>query len=395
VKLRNSAAPGGDAGALALAPPPGNEKIPGLDGLRGLMVLTVVLFHAADDSGALVGTGWSRWAGGLTFGPDVFMMISGFLLYRPYVSARVRGTPRPRLLNFYRKRVLRVFPGYWVAITLAAIYPGLPGIFSSDWWKYYGLLHIYFSDSVFGGLAVSWTLCTEVSFYLLIPLIAYVADRLARGGDARMWRRLEIAALVIVSALAVEWHHHFSGGNVLTAIAYARALWLPGLACYFAIGMIMALLTVPLPGERHPRELIPSIRWLTVGCFALAFVAYWVKAYSTSLMDEWVLNGVVSLLLFVPASLARPGDGLARFLTTPALEYLAVVSFGVYLYHRSFVKILLDHGFGGHSFLDYVALSAVAIALSLVAAQISYKVVEEPFLRLKYGSKRPKTASAS
>ncbi len=129
--------------SLATKPPPGNEKVVGLDGLRGLMVFTVILVHAAEDTGALTGVSWSRFVGSLTFAPDVFLMLSGFVLYRPFVSARVRNTPKQPALRFWRKRALRVFPAYWVAITLAAIWPGLPGVFSGDWWKYYGLLHIY------------------------------------------------------------------------------------------------------------------------------------------------------------------------------------------------------------------------------------------------------------
>jgi peptidoglycan/LPS O-acetylase OafA/YrhL len=378
----------------ALAPPPGNEKIVGLDGLRGLMVLTVVLYHVGEDTGALTGHGWSRFIGSLTFAPDVFMMLSGFLLYRPFVTARVRGRPRPGTLRFFRKRALRVFPAYWVAITLAAIWPGLPGVFTRDWWMYYGLLHIYFTHGadgvvpVFGGIAVSWTLCTEISFYLVLTALALWGGSLYRWLGPTRGRAVEIAVLVLFGAEAIWWHHTLAS-NTLIAVDWARSLWLPGLACYFAVGMILALLTVPVGNSRHPRELLGRSLWpFACVCFAGAVACFLLYCYGHSQMEQWLLNGAISALVFVPAALARPSDGLGKLLGSAVMEWLAVVSYGAYLYHRPIIWALERAGLGGHSALDYVEMVLPALALSLIAGQLCYRIVELPFLKLKYGSLR-------
>jgi peptidoglycan/LPS O-acetylase OafA/YrhL len=70
----------------------------------------------------------------------VFFALSGFLLYRPYLAARLAGRPQPSTRSFLRRRWLRILPAYWVALTVLAIWPGLPGVFTGDWWRYYGLL---------------------------------------------------------------------------------------------------------------------------------------------------------------------------------------------------------------------------------------------------------------
>jgi peptidoglycan/LPS O-acetylase OafA/YrhL len=57
--------------------------------------------------------------------------------------------------------LFRIVPAYWAALTLLAIYPGLPGVFTADFWRYYGFLQIYNATTRFGGLSVAWSVCVE------------------------------------------------------------------------------------------------------------------------------------------------------------------------------------------------------------------------------------------
>jgi peptidoglycan/LPS O-acetylase OafA/YrhL len=79
----------------------------------------------------------------LDIGVTVFFLISGFLLYRPFVLARFHEAQPVRGRDFARRRLLRIVPAYWLALTVLAIYPGLVGIWTHDWWIYYGFLQIY------------------------------------------------------------------------------------------------------------------------------------------------------------------------------------------------------------------------------------------------------------
>src|SRR3954471_22762297 len=163
----------------ALRPPPGNPRFPLVDGLRAVAVVCVLVTHTAFLSGfngkGLLGAITAR----LDVGVTLFFVISGFLLYRPFVGARMHGRPGPAVRRYLRRRALRILPAYWLALTVLAIWPGLTGGFSGDWWRYYFFLQLYDGNTLTRGISVTWTLCVEVTFYLALPL--WVA--LARGRE--------------------------------------------------------------------------------------------------------------------------------------------------------------------------------------------------------------------
>lgn len=366
-----------------------------MDGMRGVATLSVVAFHVALATGATAGTGWHQWIGYLTFGPAMFFMFSGFLLYRPFVSARVLGTPRPTVRSFARKRALRVIPGYWVALTLMAIYPGVTGgVLGGDWFKYYGMLQIYFPDSIFGGLEVSWTLATELSFYFVLPIVALLGAVACRRLGARRARTLEVTALLCVCALSYVWVQHWTSDVPMTTMDWARVLWLPGQATFFGAGMLLAVLTVPLPGERPIRAFIPSWTLFCLGCFGLAFAIYVFRMKSgISPVNGHFTNGLLSAIALLPAVFALPTDrGPARILGTRPMLKLGLISYGIYLYHRPIIhKLHEDLGIGNASLGGTLALLAAVVVPTAVLGAVSYYVVEQPALRYKYrrGRTRP------
>ncbi len=232
----------------------------------------------------------------------------------------------------------------------------------------------------------------------MLPFLAWGGTWLTRRLGAERGRAIEIAILVVVGFEAIWWHRTMSS-NLLIPIDWARALWLPGLTCDFAIGMILALLTVPLPGRRHPREMLGSSLWpLTIVCAIGAIVGYLVYCYapSNANMETWLLNVGISVCLFVPAALARSTDTLGRWLGSAKMEWLAVVSYGAYLYHRPIIWALRKAGLGGGlSFVHYLEILIPATILSLLAGHLSYRIIEMPFLKLKYGSlRRPAVPAA-
>ena len=190
----------------------------------------------------------------------VFFVLSGFLLYRPFLASEIDGAPRVRLIDFGRRRVLRIVPAYWVALTILAIYPGLIGVFTGDWWRYYGLLQVYGSgDEPLQGMAAAWSLCVEVTFYASLPLYAVLMRRLGRGRERASRIRLELAALaafggasVIIRAISLA-----AGGSMIE-------LTLVGTFAWFAVGMALAALSVG-PAPAGPVRFItrhPGVCWL-------------------------------------------------------------------------------------------------------------------------------------
>ena len=133
---------------LAVAPPPGNPRFGGLDALRGMAAIAVVVTHCAAYTNNLPTT-TDHSAIELVYlrvgqlGVCMFFALSGFLLYRPFLAAQIEGG-RPQPFGAYaRRRVLRVVPAYWFALTVLSIVPGLAGMFDAGWWKQYLFLGIY------------------------------------------------------------------------------------------------------------------------------------------------------------------------------------------------------------------------------------------------------------
>src|ERR1700709_1272546 len=153
----------------AVAPPPGNPRFPLFDGLRAIAALSVLVYHSAFYAGAQTQSAFGEVLTRLNIGVAIFFVISGFLLYRPFVAARLDHKHGPGALAYARRRVLRIVPAYWVALTILAFYPGVGGLWSDSWPIFYGFGQVYSVDTVLGGIGPAWTLCTEGVFYAFLP----------------------------------------------------------------------------------------------------------------------------------------------------------------------------------------------------------------------------------
>src|SRR5204862_500400 len=83
-------------------------------------------------------------------------LLAGFLLYRPFVAARLHSQPPPRTAAFWWRRVLRIYPAYWLALGALVIIGGIEVHGFTAWVRFVGLVHIYWPSTVFGPVAQSW-----------------------------------------------------------------------------------------------------------------------------------------------------------------------------------------------------------------------------------------------
>jgi peptidoglycan/LPS O-acetylase OafA/YrhL len=389
----------------AVAPPPGNPRFPLFDSLRGLAVLGVVVYHVFAFTGALAtrGTGDVAAIAGAQ-GPILFFAISGFLLYRPWVAARAAGKPAPTSLRYGRRRVLRILPAYWFALTVLAIWPGITGVFTDDWWRYYFFLQLYDTETLGLGIPVAWTLCVEVTFYLALPLWALAA----RG----MSMRAELAGLAAL-ALAGAALQVAAGREAIPDLV---AQSLPGQAPWFALGMALAIASVAAssaPGRaRAVLRAVANRPGLCVAGALLAFAALIplrhqpggllgiVVAQQTQqpypkLLADIALTAAMLALILAPAIWEAPGRLPQRVLAAAPLAWLGLISYGVYLWHLTIAELLIlpampahfdAEGLGlGQEIRDGVTPLALALTLvvSCAVAAASYRFVELPFLRRK------------
>jgi peptidoglycan/LPS O-acetylase OafA/YrhL len=165
--------------------------------VRGIALLAVVAAHSSFFMSLGGSTALSHLR--FDFSVRVFFMISAFLLYRPWVRARLAEWEAPSAAAFGWRRFLRIMPAYWVALTVIALWIGLDYVFT--WhgiWTYYGLLQVYQPGWAVGGLTQAWTLCVEVVFYASLPVWGALMRRLRASSNAQKVKQELIGCAVLL-----------------------------------------------------------------------------------------------------------------------------------------------------------------------------------------------------
>jgi peptidoglycan/LPS O-acetylase OafA/YrhL len=381
---------------------PRADRFPLFDSLRALAALAVLAFHAAFFAGATEKrTTLGLYASHLDVGVTVFFLISGFLLYRPFVKARLRGEEAPGTAAYAWRRFLRIVPAYWVALTVVAIWLGRDEVFSASGIPtFYGFAQIYDAENSVSGIGQAWTLCVEVTFYAFLPLWALAMRALpARDPERKLaWELAGLALLVLLSGAYKVWALRQVGPTELSSGPYLMPL--PNFLDQFALGMGLAVLSVWYEGRERlpgPLELIrrrPGLAWLGATlafwfvCTRIGFTGEFLQQYSVRMfLGRHVLYAVVALCIVLPAVFSEPGRGVVgRLLANRALVYVGLVSYAVYLYHYAVIDQVdawlggLDGASVGIRFGVYALLGTGGAVL---LASASYYAIERPALRLK------------
>ncbi len=113
---------GPDHGLPGQLAPTSGARFPLVDSIRGIAAILVLVCHSAALLYAPYASPYDGWGGPLgEVAVDCFFITSGFVLYRPYLLARATSTPEPSVGQFLKRRLLRIGPAYWVALTALAI----------------------------------------------------------------------------------------------------------------------------------------------------------------------------------------------------------------------------------------------------------------------------------
>jgi peptidoglycan/LPS O-acetylase OafA/YrhL len=368
---------------------------PCFDGYRAIAVSGVVLLHVAFASGFIYrhpSVGGYFFHG--DFGVSLFFAISGFLLYRPFVGAHLAGVPGPGLRSYFRRRALRILPAYWVALTVIVYVLQHQEINSfREFVLLYGLAQIYSEQLHFHGIQQAWSLGTELSFYLLLPLYAVGVRRLTMlmGRHAK----LAVEGSLIVALYAIGLFSRY----ILMTVRGQDTFSLTTLPVYldlFALGMGLAVMSAwqaTRPTASARLASMGSRPWLWC---AVAVLAYWTVVnrldipidYSPLSPGQWVardvLFGVAAFALLVPGVFGPQSRGpFRRFLRLRAVQWLGLVSYGVYLWHEAAIRLYQDWTDTKFFSGAFPVVLAGAAAITLAIAIGSYVVVERPALRLK------------
>jgi peptidoglycan/LPS O-acetylase OafA/YrhL len=370
----------------------------GFEALRAVAAGMVVVHHAVALSGPARAGRLATPAAVMDGGVAIFFVLSGFLIYRPFVSASLDARGHPSWRSFWWRRALRIVPAYWVALTFF----WLAGAFElgPNWWRYYLFLQIYDRYTSFGGIVQAWSLCTEVTFYLLIPLWASglaVATRRIEGG-ARALAHLAGCAALWLGGVAGRWAME-RWWPAQRGISFN---WLLTNLDLFATGMALAVVSAWAARDRALGARLDRLARSVWPWWAAALALFTWYAYRVGPVPfdpgytgwfwhrrQFVL-GAISALLLIPAVFGKADHGaLRRVWAAGPLVWVGTVSYGWYLWHFDWMKRSVSTpdqpgwvtALAGDASLPYLLL--VGFGLGLGCAALSWHLLEQPLQRWK------------
>jgi peptidoglycan/LPS O-acetylase OafA/YrhL len=343
-----------------------------IESLRAIAALSVLVCHvtlvyivlATNSQGFLHPTAIQRvlYAGG--FGVSLFFALTGYLIFRPFVK-RLSGTaPRISLQTYAINRALRILPLYFVVMAVVLAVENQP---LDVWLRFFTFTENYWSDTAGQINGPAWSLAVELQFYFFLPLLALGIGRFAR-------RPLRAAVLVVLALGMASLVARFALVNNPDFVTETWRYRIATNFIFFVPGMLLALMEPRLRAHpfRLPRPLTSSDVWFAGGIALWLFVVY--EGYDW----DFLIAPASFLVLGACVLDLRPGAAHA-LLSMRWLALLGIASYSLYLWHFPVLELLTNEGASP----ELVPLAALAIPIVIAIAAVSYRLIEEPFLRLR------------
>lgn len=351
----------------------GVDRVASLTGVRAVAALLVVGTHAAYTTGKYTHGYWGLVGARMEIGVPMFFVLSGFLLFRPWVKAAATGSPWPSVRRYARNRVRRIMPAYVVTVLIAYVLYHYREAGPNPGHSWLGLtrnltLTQIYTDGYLGkylhqGLTQMWSLAVEAAFYVTLPLLAYLLLVLL---SRRRWQpNLVLAALAALTLISPGWlvlvhiDRFFPDG--------AR-LWLPTYLAWFLGGMMLTVL-----------------QQMGVRCYAfvaipLAVICYFIVSTPiagapttspASLPEALWKTGfyaVIATLAVAPLALGDQG-WYSQVLASRPMVWLGEISYEIFLIHLitmefAMVYIVRAHVYTGPMLNLFIATVVMTVPLA-------------------------------
>ena len=376
--------------------------LPGLDGMRALAVVAVMVYHANSD-----------WLPGGFFGVEMFFVISGYLITLLLISERER-TYRISLRHFWLRRARRLLPALftmmffvvvWTAIFKYEALGALRGdviagfFYVSNYYQIWEGLG-YTAAGDFAPLRHLWSLAVEEQFYLFWPVVMiFLLGRNGTRQVAAVSRWLFVAAVLLTVATALLFYPGPIAEPNVTPDAYwwigdrpinkIDTLYLGTISRLSGIllGSAFAMVWRPLAIVRGP---LRSKGRLFDGLALLAIVGFGWLCWNTYLVtpsgaDPLVFRGGLFLgglaTLVIIAAVTHRGAYANRVLGNRVFRWIGTRSYGLYLYHWPIYQMI--RGVAGNKLT--VREFVFALLLTTIVTELSYRFVETPIRQGRFG----------
>ena len=325
------------------------NRVASLTGIRAVAAILVVLTHAAYTTGhythGYLGLVYSR----MEIGVPIFFVLSGFLLFSPWVNAAASNGPPPSVRRYAWHRVRRIMPAYVITVLAAYLVYHFrtagpnPGHTWMGLFRNLTLTQIYTDHYLFSflhqGLTQMWSLAVEAAFYMALPLLAYLLLVVLCRRAWRPWRL--VGGLLVLALLSPAW---LILVHTTDWLPDGAPLWLPTYLMWFVGGMVLAALS-PL-----------GLRAYATVCVPLAVICYFIVstpiagAPTTSPAElreglaKCLFYAVISTLLVAPVAL-RGVDGArgwyAEFMASRPMVFLGEISYEIFLIHLVVMELVM------------------------------------------------------
>jgi peptidoglycan/LPS O-acetylase OafA/YrhL len=343
--------------------------IPSLNGLRGVAVLAVMLFHiqAPHMQGAYIGV-------------DIFFVLSGFLITTLLIS-EYDTLGRINLKNFYMRRALRLLPALLFLLIVFMLYSLIafdrPTVFSNLKDSLISLFYIANWTRAFGlnipdMLGHTWSLSIEEQYYIIWPLTLILLTRFI---SSRKWLSISVFFLALVSWLIRILL--LSSGSSIDRVYNGLDTRMDSLLIGCTLGVLLASGLLRRLQENKSFKLSVHYILAPISVAGLAIVIIFTHLHDPSLY-YWILFVVEIFTALLVLDILTPGQSLIkRLLEIRVIVWVGSISYGLYLWHYPIMKIVAGLQ------MNVQIKIFLAFFFSFLAATISFYLIEKPILRLK------------
>ena len=365
-----------------------------LDGVRALATLLIITYHLFYASGQTYNNanGLGQFSSRLNVAVSIFFVLSGYLLFKPFVQALFLDTPLPQTHSFYLKRFVRILPAYWVALLIllkidAVDFPNISGFVRS-----FFLVHTFTLGNVFTGIQQTWTLSVEVFFYLCLPGIAILIRANIRNKTSKVKMRNIFVFLIVLYILSYSFRIFFHQVNIRQFETYG--LLLPAHLDAFALGMCIATVIAALEVFPHLKTYRAQLIRMNPIFFLISGATwFWSTQIGMGVFPNTppfqidlfchFLDGISSVTFVLPFCINQDTSRIVKIFGSQACVWLGTISYGMYLWHFLFLE-----GQFADTYLPYrvgdmgiATRLVVTVSGTIALGAVSYYFIERPLIR--------------